>query len=112
MGNFVYGSDGDNDGKRGNWTGFAGYFKYQFNKYAAFSPRFEVYNDADGLRTGLAQTVKDITLTQEVKVGKMFTRFEFRRDFSDKKFFTNSAGAGARQSKHFYYRNRLRLHHA
>lgn len=93
LGNFVYGSDGDNDGKRGNWTGFAGYFKYQFNKYAAFSPRFEVYHDADGLRTGLAQTVKDITLTQEVKVGSMFTRFEFRRDFSDKKFFTNSAGA-------------------
>ncbi len=94
MGNFVYGSDGDNNGVRGKWTGFAGYFKYAFNDRLAFSPRFEVFNDKDGLRTGVGQTVKDITLTQEVKlVNNLLTRFEFRRDFSNQKFFTNSAGA-------------------
>ena len=93
LGNFVYGSDGDNTGNRGKWTGFAGYFKYAFNKNFAFSPRFEVLNDRDGLRTGLAQTVKDITLTQEVKLLDNFvTRFEFRRDFSNQKFFTNDDG--------------------
>ena len=93
LGNFVYGSDADNDGVRGHWTGFAGYFKYAFNNRFAFSPRFEVFNDKDGLRTGVAQTVKDITLTQEVKLLNNFiTRFEFRRDFSNQKFFTNSAG--------------------
>ncbi|MGH9938371.1 MAG: porin, partial [Blastocatellia bacterium] len=93
LGNFVYGSDADNDGVRGHWTGFAGYFKYAFNNRFAFSPRFEVLNDKDGLRTGVAQTVKDITLTQEVKLsGNFITRFEFRRDFSNQKFFTNSAG--------------------
>jgi hypothetical protein len=93
LGNFVYGSDADNDGVRGHWTGFAGYFKYAFNNRFAFAPRFEVFNDKDGLRTGVAQTVKDITLTQEVRLLNNFiTRFEYRRDFSNRRFFTNSAG--------------------
>jgi hypothetical protein len=93
LGNFVVGSDGDNTGDRGVWTGFAGYFKYAFNNRLAFSPRFEVFNDKDGLRTGVAQTIKDITLTQEVKlVNNLLTRFEYRRDFSNQRFFTNSAG--------------------
>jgi hypothetical protein len=93
LGNMVFGSDGDNDGKRGAWQGFAGYFKYAFSKNLAFSPRFEVLRDEDGIRTGAAQTVKDITLTQEVKLLDNFiTRFEFRRDFSNQKFFTNDRG--------------------
>ena len=93
LGNLVYGRDGDNTGKRGDWTGFAGYFRYAFSDKLAFSPRFEVLRDADGLRTGTAQTVKDITLTQEIKLANNFlTRFEYRRDFSNQKFFTNSAG--------------------
>src|SRR5215475_1225539 len=93
LGNFVYGSDAGNDGARGHWTGFAGYFKYAFNNRFAFSPRFEVFNDKDGLRTGVAQTVKDITLTQEVKLLNNFiTRFEYRRDFSNQRVFTSSAG--------------------
>lgn len=93
LGNFVYGSDGDNLGNRGKWTGGAAYFKYAFNSKLAFSPRFEVFNDRDGLRTGVAQTVKDITLTQEVKlVNNFLTRFEYRRDFSNQRFFTNSDG--------------------
>ena len=94
LGNLVYGRDGDNTGKRGDWTGFAGYFKYAFTDKLAFSPRFEVLRDADGLRTGTAQTVKDITLTQEFKLANNFlTRIEYRRDFSNQKIFTNSAGA-------------------
>ncbi len=93
MGNFVYGSDADDAGSRGSWSGFAGYFRYAFNDRFAFSPRFEVFNDKDGLRTGLGQTVKDITLTQEMKLaGNLLTRFEFRRDFSNRQFFTNSLG--------------------
>jgi Putative beta-barrel porin-2, OmpL-like. bbp2 len=89
LGNFVYGNDGDNLGNRNYWTGFAGYLKYAFNNRLAFSPRFEVFNDNDGLRTGRAQTIKDITLTQEVKLSNnLLTRFEFRRDFSNQPFFT------------------------
>ncbi|HYE73039.1 MAG TPA: outer membrane beta-barrel protein, partial [Blastocatellia bacterium] len=93
LGNFVYGADGDDAGNRGHWTGFAGYFKYAFNDRFAFAPRFEVLNDKNGLRTGTAQTVKDITLTQEMKLMNNFiTRFEFRRDFSNRNFFTNADG--------------------
>lgn len=95
LGNFVYGRDGDNAGKRGSWAGFAGYFKYAFNDKLAFSPRFEVLRDERGLRTGTAQTVKDITLTQEFKLLNNFiTWLEYRRDFSNQRFFTNAAGAG------------------
>jgi hypothetical protein len=94
LGNFVAGSDGDNDGVRGKWTGMAAYLRYALSSRFAFSPRFEVLRDRSGLRTGLAQTVKDFTLTQEIKlIDNFITRFEFRRDFSDKNFFTNSAGA-------------------
>ncbi|MBO0801301.1 MAG: outer membrane beta-barrel protein, partial [Blastocatellia bacterium] len=90
LGNFVYGNDGDNFGNRGYWTGFAGYFKYAYTKNLAFSPRFEVFNDHAGLRSGTPQTLKDITLTQEVKLLNNFlTRFEFRRDFSNQPIFTN-----------------------
>jgi hypothetical protein len=93
LGNFVVGSDGDNAGNRGKWVGAAGYFKYAFNEHASFSPRFEVLHDKDGLRTGTAQTVKDITLTQEFKLNNNFiTRLEYRRDFSNQRFFTNSDG--------------------
>src|SRR5262245_7436166 len=94
LGNFVYGSDADNNGVRGHWKGFAGYFKYAFNNRFAFAPRFEVFHDKDGLRTGVAQTLKDITLTQELKLsGNFITRFEYRRDFSNQNVFTNSSGA-------------------
>jgi len=104
LGNFVYGSDADNDGVRGHWTGFAGYFKYAFNNRFAFAPRFEVFNDKDGLRTGVAQTVKDITLTQEVKLLNNFiTRFEYRRDFSNQRFFTNSAGVAKDNQNTFIF---------
>jgi hypothetical protein len=104
LGNFVYGSDADNNGVRGHWTGFAGYFKYAFNNRFAFSPRFEVFNDKDGLRTGVAQTVKDITLTQEVKLLNNFlTRFEYRRDFSNQRFFTNSAGVAKDNQNTFIF---------
>ena len=94
LGNMVFGSDGDNGekvSKRGSWQGFAGYFKYAFTNNLAFSPRFEVLRDRDGIRTGTAQTIKDITLTQEIKLKDNFiTRIEYRRDFSDAKFFKNS----------------------
>ncbi|MGE0887092.1 MAG: outer membrane beta-barrel protein [Blastocatellales bacterium] len=104
LGNFVYGRDGDSLGNRGYWGGIAGYLKYQFNNRLAFSPRFEVFNDRDGLRTGVAQSLKDITLTQEVKlVNNLITRFEFRRDFSNQKFFTNNVGAAKDNQNTFIF---------
>ncbi|NOT62309.1 MAG: outer membrane beta-barrel protein [Acidobacteria bacterium] len=102
MGEYTLGKDGDNDGKRGQWQAFASYLRYALNSRMAFSPRFEVFKDREGLRTGLGQTLKDLTLTHEIKlVDNFITRFEYRRDFSDRNFFTNSGGA-ARNSQNTF----------
>jgi hypothetical protein len=87
MGNYDYGFDRV-AGTRVHWQGFAGYFRVQANKWLAFSPRFEWYDDHDGFTTGASQTLKDFTLTSEHKINNgLLTRFEYRRDFSNKTFF-------------------------
>jgi hypothetical protein len=41
----------------------------------------------------VAQTLKGLTLTQEVKLSNnLLTRFEFRRDMSDQEWFSKSVG--------------------
>ena len=70
------------------WTGVAGYARLAPNKWFAFVPRFEWYNDADGFTTGLAQKLKEATLTAEIKMKEgLITRLEYRRDWSDQTFF-------------------------
>ena len=48
--------------------------------------------------TGTGQKVKEFTITSEQKLGgKLLTRLEYRRDFSDQPFFTskrNGTGLG------------------
>ena len=93
MANVDYGADQLTSGQKGHWKGVAGYFRYAFDKRLAFSPRFEVFNDHDGFRTGLNQTLKSMTLTQELKLANnLLTRFEYRRDWSDSDFFSKSVG--------------------
>jgi hypothetical protein len=71
-----------------HWQGIAGYFRVQANKWLAFAPRFEWYDDHDGFTTGAPQTVKDFTITSEHKINNgLLTRFEYRKDFSDNHFF-------------------------
>lgn len=93
LANFAYGADELPGGPRGHWKGLAAAFRYAFNNRFAFSPRFEVFDDHDGFRTGTAQTLKGLTLTQEVKLNdSLISRFEYRRDWSDADFFTKSSG--------------------
>ncbi|HKV39256.1 MAG TPA: porin, partial [Blastocatellia bacterium] len=92
MANYDYGKDAV-DGRGVHWQGVAGYFKAQVNKWWALIPRFEWYDDHDGFTTGLAQTLKEITLTSEQKIyGNLLTRLEYRRDFSDENFFNKPIG--------------------
>src|SRR5262249_29902117 len=87
MGNYDYGSDRIL-GTSVHWQGFAGYFRVQANKWLAFSPRFEWYDDHDGFTTGTRQTVKDFTITSEHKISNgLITRLEYRKDFSDTNYF-------------------------
>jgi len=88
MANYDYGKDslGGLDVK---WQGIALYTRVQATAFWAITPRFEWFDDADGFATGLAQKVKEITLTSEQKLGgKLLTRIEYRRDFSDQPFFS------------------------
>lgn len=87
MANYDYGHDRV-AGAPVHWQGIAGYLRVQANKWLAFTPRFEWYDDHDGFTTGLPQTVKEITFTSEHKISNgLLTRLEYRRDFSDKGFF-------------------------
>jgi Putative beta-barrel porin-2, OmpL-like. bbp2 len=102
MGEYTLGADGDNDGKRGKWQAYASYLRLALNSRMAFSPRFEIFKDRSGLRSGVGQTLKGLTLTQEFKlVDNFITRVEFRRDFSDQKFFTNAGGAARNNQNTF-----------
>jgi maltoporin len=50
--------------------------------------RGEYFNDKDGVRTGIAQELKEITLTADFKIAKnLLVRPEYRHDWSDKNAF-------------------------
>jgi hypothetical protein len=93
LANYAYGADQFVSGQKGHWQGLAAYFKYAFDKHFAFSPRFEVFDDNDGFRTGTRQTLKGLTFTQEIKfVDNLITRIEYRRDWSSADYFSKSYG--------------------
>lgn len=86
--NYDYGMDRPDGAQRAHWTGIAGGARYQVNRWLAFSPRLEWFNDVDGFATGLAQRVKEGTLTAELKIRDgLLTRLEYRRDWSNQPFF-------------------------
>ena len=91
--NFDYGSDKPNGLLRSNWTGFAAAARYQLTKRFAVSPRAEIFDDMDGFSTGNPQTVKEVTVTGEMKIKDyLLGRLEFRRDNSDHPYFDRGTG--------------------
>lgn len=83
-------------GGTAKWYGIAGYVKYDFSDLLSATVRAEYFNDKDGLRTGTAQKLKEITLTPEFRVAKaIIVRPEYRHDWSDKSSFTG----GSRKSQ-------------
>lgn len=67
------------------WTGVAGYIRYAFSGTSAFSTRYEYYNDHDGFTTGTPQHFNEFTATFErLMAHHIISRFEFRRDMSNK----------------------------
>ena len=96
--NFDYGHDKNIGPGSSSWTGIAGAARYGIGKKSAVASRLEFFNDRNGFSTGLAQTVKEYTLTGEYKLTDwLMTRGEFRVDWSDKPFFEkNGQPAGAK----------------
>lgn len=92
MGNYDYGSD-TVAGAPVHWQGFAGYAKLQATPWLAFSPRFEIYDDASGFTTGVVQTLKEGTATVEIKPNDVLMwRIEYRSEFSDVPVFKSRGG--------------------
>ncbi len=97
------------DGSLSRWQGIAAAIRYQATSKWAFTPRFEVFDDADGFAmigqdgtsrfTGEAaapirQTVKEITVTGEYKILEgLLWRAEYRYDWSNQPFFERGGGA-------------------
>jgi hypothetical protein len=98
VGNFDYGRDAV-AGIDVDWYGVAAALRYQVNPQWSFSPRYEIFRDADGFATGLPQTLQSLTLTaQHTAPGGLLTRVEFRSDFSNEDYFTKGVGLERNQN--------------
>jgi len=86
-------------GRSADWSGAAGYAKYAFNDRVSLAARAELFTDSDGARTGTAQTLREITFTPSVKLGKNFVlRGDLRFDGSSKDVFMRQDGTIRSQS--------------
>ena len=92
----VYGSEPNavTQGQTAMWNGIVGYARFGLSDTFALVFRGEFFNDRDGARTGVAQKLKEVTLTPELKVGShLVFRGDLRVDFTDKEVFEGSDGA-------------------
>ena len=82
------------------WKGLAGYARFTASPRVAFILRGEAFDDTDGVRTGVVQVLKALTLTPEFRVHPRFTvRGEVRHDWSDAAVFeTHAGGTTSRQT--------------
>lgn len=98
-----------------DWSGVAGYVKYQVNPLYAFATRYEYYDDPDGFTTGgfspingatgtcfansatcafsgTPQHIHEVTGTVERRIAQhLITRLEFRHDISNQHSFLKSS---------------------
>jgi hypothetical protein len=87
------------NGESATWTGVAGYLRYAFNDRFALALRGELFNDADGARTGVAQKLTEFTVTPEYRPAPhLILRAEFRMDLSDQQVFRKQGDATDSQS--------------
>ena len=81
-------SDPLNGGKNSEWYGAAVYAKYDFTDLFSTSVRAEYFDDKNGVRTGIAQKLKEITVSPEFRIAKgLLVRPEYRHDWSDQNGF-------------------------
>jgi maltoporin len=77
-----------NGGRDSEWYGVAAYVKYDFTDSFSMAVRGEYFNDENGVRTGIAQELKEITVTPEFRIAKnLLVRPEYRHDWSTQKAF-------------------------
>jgi hypothetical protein len=80
------------------WWGVAGYVRWAVTPVFTLSLRAERFRDADGARTGAAQTLHEVTVTPAVSLGSgLVLRADLRLDLSDEAVFEDSDAALARK---------------
>ena len=95
--NFDYGRNKNVGPGTAQWTGIAGAVRRAVGKKAAVAGRIEIFDDGNGFATGVAQTVKEFTLTGEYKLsGWLLGRLEFRDDWSSEPVFQSGQGSTSR----------------
>jgi hypothetical protein len=81
------------DGSTAEWGGMALYARFNLHQDVSVSIRGEQFEDRDGIRTGVAQTLREVTLTPEYRPAEHFTlRGDIRVDHSDKTVFQKEGG--------------------
>ena len=91
----AYGSEENavTPGQTAMWNGIVGYARFGLSDSFALVLRGELFNDRHGARTGVAQKLKEITLTPELKVSSHFLiRADLRVDWSNHDVFEKKEG--------------------
>jgi hypothetical protein len=77
------------------WNGAVGYLVYDLNEKLEFALRGEFFRDGEGARTGLRQTLSEVTFTTGYKIAPgLLARAEYRHDESNAKPFFGNAPIG------------------
>ncbi|MCU1235625.1 MAG: hypothetical protein JWP63_3592 [Candidatus Solibacter sp.] len=96
--NLDYGRDKKIGRGAAQWSGIALAARYALGKNLAIAARTEYFDDRDGLATGAAQKVKEVTLTGEYKMSNwLMSRLELRDDWSNVPFFQKRGGQSRSQ---------------
>ncbi len=85
--NYDYGQEERSSLSNGaaTWSGATGIVKYDFTETYSLAVRGETFDDKDGVRTGTAQKLTEVTVTPEFRLaGGLILRPEYRHDSSDK----------------------------
>jgi len=86
-------ADGAGPGQDAQWSGVAGYVRLGVTPTFALTARAESFDDRDGVRTGTAQSLSEITLTPELRLTPhLLVRGDARVDRSNHRVFLEEAG--------------------
>ncbi len=88
--NFDYGSEQHSaaDGGTAVWWGGAGIAKYDVSELFSVALRYEYFDDRDGVRTGTAQKLQEVTFTPQFTLARnLLLRPEYRHDWSTEQSF-------------------------
>jgi len=80
-------------GETATWGGIVGYARFGLSDSFALNLRGEYFADPDGVRTGVPQYLKEVTLTPEWKISSHFVvRGDLRLDWSNRDVFEKKDG--------------------